>query len=163
MRTFRSARFLVLPAVVIPLVLSTVVLSGTAWAKGAKAVACRSLNGTAGGSWSFNGCNQPAITGGNTTGMSKPFPTAPVSSGSLTITWNPVGEAHRGPTPGTTTVSYSATQLTGHKDKCRGSAEWELLGRVTSNTVSPAVRGKLKIFACVTPSGVLSQRKPVRV
>ena len=35
MRSFRSARLLVLPAVVVPLVLSTVVLSGTAWAKGA--------------------------------------------------------------------------------------------------------------------------------
>ena len=84
------------------------------------------------------------------TAISKPFPTAPVSFGSLTITWNPVGEAHRGGPAGTTTFSYSATQLTGHKDKCRGASEWVLLGRVTSNTVSPAVKGKFKVFACVS-------------
>jgi hypothetical protein len=82
----------------------------------------------------------------------------------LTITWNPVGEAHRGGPAGTTTFSYSAMQLTGHNDKCKGiPTEWELLGKVTGNTVSPKVRGKLKVFACVSASGVLSQRKPVKL
>jgi hypothetical protein len=147
---------------VLPLVLSTVVLSGTAWAKGAKAVSCKTLSGTAGGSWSLNGCNQPAITGGNTTGITPNFPTT-AGFGTIVITWNPVGEAHRGGPAGTTTFSYSASQLTGHKNKCRGSSEWQLLGTVKSNTVSPAVRGKLKVFACVSSFGVLSQHKPVKL
>ncbi len=164
MRSLRATRLLVLPALVVPLVLGIVVPSGTAWAKGAKAVACKTLHGTAGGSWYLQGCNQPAITGGDTTGIDKPFPNAPVAFGSLTITWDPVGEAHRGGPAGTTTFSYSAMQLTGHKDKCKGiPTEWEVLGKVTSNTVSPKVKGKLKIFACVSPSGVLSQHKPVKL
>src|SRR6202158_5582946 len=96
MRSFRAARLLVLPALVVPLLLGIVVPSGTAWAKGAKAVSCKTLHGTAGGSWSLQGCNQPGITGGDTTGISQPFPTAPVSFGSVTITWDPLGEAHRG-------------------------------------------------------------------
>ena len=162
MRTFRSARVLVLPALVLPLALSTVVLSGTAWAKGAKAVSCKTLTGTAGGSWSLNGCNQPAITGGNTTGITPNFPTT-AGSGTMVITWNPAGEAHRGGPAGTTTFSYTAAQLTGHKDKCRGSSEWSLLGQVTGNTVSPKVKGKLKVFACVSRTGALTQHKPVKL
>jgi hypothetical protein len=150
------------------LLLGIVVPSGTAWAKGgAKAVSCATLMGQAGGTWSLQGCNQPAITGGNTTGISQPFPTTPVISGSLKITWNPVGEAHRGGPAGTTNLSYSAKQLTGHRDKCRGIfagfAEWELQGRVTSNTVVK-VKGSLKLFACVSASGALSsQRKSVKL
>jgi hypothetical protein len=165
MRSFRTARLLVLPALVVPLLLGIVVPSGTAWAKGAKAVSCVTLMGQAGGTWSLEGCNQPAITGGNTTGISQPFPTAHVGSGSLTITWNPEGEAYMGGPAGTTTFSYSAMQLTGPKDKCMGiPTEWELQGWVTGNTVSPKVKGKLKLFACVGPLGVLSsQRKSVKL
>ena len=164
MRSFRAARILVLPALVVPLVLGIVVPSGTAWAKGAKAVSCQTVGGTVGpsGSWYLEGCTQPAITGGNTTAISKPFPTAP-SRGSLTVTWNPSGEAHRGGPAGTTTFSYSAMQLTGHKDKCPGATEWELTGNVTGNTVSPKVKGKLKLFACVSASGVLSPHKKVKL
>ncbi len=163
MRPFRSARLLVIPALVFPVVLSTVALSGTAWAKGAKTVVCRELSGTAGSTWALSDCTQPAITGGNSTATSTPFPT---HSGffSVVVTWNPVGEAHRGGPAGTTTFHYSATQLVGHKNKCGASStEWSLAGTVFSNTVSPKVKGKLKVFACVSRSGALSQKKPVKL
>jgi hypothetical protein len=163
MRSFRSARLLVLPMVVLPLVLSTVVLSGTAWAKGAKTVKCVTLAGTAGGAWSLEGCSQPAVTGGNTTATSTPFPTK-AGIYTVVITWNPVGEAHRGGPAGTTTFTYSALQKIGHRNKCGAtSTEWELSGSVRRNTVSPAVKGKLKMFACVSKSGALSQKKPIKL
>ncbi len=164
MRPFRCARLLVIPALVLPVVLSSVALSGTAWAKGAKTVVCRQLSGTAGStSWSLDDCTQPAITGGNSTAMSTPFPTA-AGFHSVTVTWNPVGEAHRGGPAGTTTFHYSASQLMGHKNKCgTSSTEWELVGTVTANTVSPKVKGKLKVFACVSRSGALMQKKPVKL
>jgi hypothetical protein len=163
MRPFRSARLLMIPALVLPIVLSTVALSGTAWAKGAKTVACKQLTGTAGGTWALSDCTQPAITGGNSTAVSKPFPTTAGFS-SVVVTWNPVGEAHRGGPAGTTTFSYSASQLVGHKNKCgTSSTEWSLVGSVTANTVSPKVKGKLKVFACVSRSGALRQKKPIRL
>ncbi len=166
MRPSRSVRLIVIPALVVPLALSTVVLSGTAWAAKVKAkpVNCRTLMGTAGGSWGFEGCTQPAITGGNTTGISIPFPTS-VGFYTAVITWNPAGQAHRGPHAGTTTVSFAVTQRTGHHNKCgTGKTEWKLAGTIKSNTVSPQVKGKLKIFACVTISShALSGKKPVKL
>jgi hypothetical protein len=164
MRRFRSARLLVIPALVLPVVLSTVALPGTAWAKGAKTVTCRELTGTAGTTlWYFEDCTQPAITGGDSTMMSTPFPTA-AGRYSVKVTWNPVGEAHRGGPAGTTTFGYSASQLVGHKNKCgTSSTEWELVGTVTANTVSPKVKGKLKAFVCVSRSHALTQKKNVRL
>jgi hypothetical protein len=62
-------------------------------------------------------------------------------------------------------VSLNVSQLVAKKNRC-GSAfsEWSLAGTVTGNTVSPAVKGKVKIFACVNNStGVVTGKKPVKL
>jgi len=155
MRPFRSVRLLAIPAVIVPLMLSAVVVSGPAFARGVsgkKTVACRTLSGTAGGSWALLGCNQTVITGFSSLAITPSFPTAATPDFVATITWNQ--GAHRGPTNGTTTITVSVFKP---KNKCAsGSTEWELNGAVTSNTVSPAVKGKVKMFACVTASHVVS-------
>lgn len=153
MRPFRSVQMLTIPALAVPLLLSSVVLDGPAMAKGNKTVNCRTVTGTVAG-WGLEGCTQPAITGGNSTGIDQPFPTT-AGPYTATITWNPLGEAHRGGPPGTTTISVNVSQV--RKNKCAsGSAEWQLVGSILSNTVSPAVKGKVKVVACVSSSAMVS-------
>jgi hypothetical protein len=160
MRSFRAARFLVLPALVIPLMLSTTVLSGTAWAKGgSKPIKCQSVAGSYGGSWSLNGCTQPTIVGtGNPQGsIASSFPTSPA-----TITW---GEpVNRDLTPVTTVIRFTVSQLTGRKDKCHGGLEYSVVGTIVSNSRTPGVKtgGKLKMFVCDV-GGALSAHKPARL
>jgi len=150
MRPFRAVRLLVIPAVVVPVVLSTVVVSGAAWAKGDKAVICRSVSGTA-SSWQLMGCNNPAITGGSSTAVTAFSPTMTAA----TITWAP--GAKRGGPPDTSTISMSVFATT--KNKCSvGSVEYEMLGKVAGNSFSPAlkVNHKVKIFVCESISGSLT-------
>ena len=163
MRPFRSARLLVIPALVLPVVLSTVALSGTAWARAPRPLSADSCQGRREVPGLSATAPSPPSPAGDSTATSTPFPTH-AGFFSVVVTWNPVGEAHRGGPAGTTTFHYSATQLVGHKNKCgTSSTEWSLAGTVLSNTVSPKVKGKLKVFACVSKSGTLSQKKPVKL
>lgn len=111
-------------------------LSGPAFAKGPKGpkpvrVTCTHLSGTAGGTVTISGCNQPAATGGSGT-----FQSAGLGkSGSATVTWNGTG---------TTTFSYSTTLPA--KSKCgTGKTEAILHGAIRSNTeTNPATDGGVK-------------------
>jgi hypothetical protein len=160
MRPFRLVRLLVVPALALPLVLSTIVLPGTAWAKGSKTVKCVILNGTYGGSWSLSGCSPVAIAGAAGSGngpqatVAQNFPVSPA-----TITWGT--PANRRAAPLKTTITFGVSELTGHRDKCgAGSKEFNVTGTVTGNSATPGVRigGKVKIFVC-DKAGVLSSHK----
>lgn len=160
MRPFRLVRLLVVPALALPLVLSTVVLPGTAWAKGSKTVKCVMLNGTYGGSWSLSGCSPVTITGSAGSGgrpqatVAQNFPVSPA-----TITWGTPANRHAAPLK--TTITYAVSELTGHRDKCgAGSREFIVAGTVTGNSATPGVRigGKIKILVC-DKGGVLSSHK----
>ena len=151
MRPFRSLRPVLAPALAVPLVLSALVLNGPAWAKAtSKAVVCHSVEGTV-ANWGLVGCTQPLITSTGSQAIDTPFPSA-VGPYSATITWNTLDQPHRGDPPGTTTISVKVT--TPRKDKCaHGSSEWQLAGFVASGTTTPAIKGKVKIVACVTSGG----------
>jgi hypothetical protein len=160
MRPFRLVRLLVVPALALPLVLSTIVLPGTAWAKGSKTVKCVHLNGTYGSSWSLTGCSPVTIAGSVGSGnrpqatVAQNFPTSPA-----TITWGT--PANRRALPLQTTIQFTVAELTGHKDKCgTGSREFLVSGSVTGNSESVGVRigSKVKIFVC-DKAGVLSSHK----
>jgi len=43
-----------------------------------------------------------------------------------------------------------------------GSVEWELLGSIGTQTVSPGVKGKVRIYVCQTAGGMLSNRNPTK-
>jgi hypothetical protein len=159
MRSFRAARFLVLPALVIPLLISTAVPSGTAWAKSAKSkpIKCQSVGGSYAGPWSLAGCSQPTIVGAGPGSIASPLTSSPA-----TITW---GEpVNRDLSPLTTVVSFSVSQLMGRKDKCQGGSEYSVVGTIVSNSRTPGVKvgGKLKMFVCDT-GGALSAHKPARL
>ncbi len=159
MRPFRVLRLLTIPAVIVPLVLSGLIASGPAWARGINAkkpVACRTVTGTV-SSWELQSCSNPAITGGFSTSITPAFPTTAQIGFDITITWNPDDAAKAGGPSGTTTVKVSVSKLT--KNKCAaGKTEWEVSGAVLSNTVKPAVKGKIKIFVCESTSGALTNR-----
>jgi len=108
-------------------------------------------------SWQLASCGPPAITGGYSTLITPAFPTTAQIAFQATITWNPNDAAKAGGPAGTTTIKVAALKTA--KNKCAtGSTEWELAGAVASNTVSPAVKGKVKIFACVSTSGALTNK-----
>ncbi len=158
MRSFRSVRLLVIPALVLPLVLSTVVVSGSAWAKGSKPVKCTRLSGTYGGSWTLGDCSPFTVIGsGNPAGtISTAFPRSPA-----VITWGTPVNRHASPLQ--STISFVVSQLTGHKNKCGpGALEYELVGSIMHNSASPGVKGKVKLFVCDT-GGVLKAAKKLRL
>lgn len=160
MRPFRSARVLVIPALVVPLVLGTLAVSGPAFAKSPTAksvVACRTVGGTV-SNWTLSSCSAPAITGDNSTSITPAFPTTAQLTYQATITWNNGRNGARGgSTPGTTTIKVSASNPT--KNKCAtGSTEWELVGTISASTGSPTAKGKVKIFACVSNAGVVTNK-----
>jgi len=152
MRPFRSARLLLIPALVLPLVLATVVGPTQAWARGGNvSVKCYTLTGTWGGSWQV-ACQQPLVTGtfGN---VAANFPTS-----SSTVIWG-AGNNPMIP-PDHTTFSMTTRQRTGRTDKCHaGSSEYLVTGRVISNTKTPGIKGKVRGFVCVSGSGALSLLK----
>jgi hypothetical protein len=79
------------------------------------------------------------------------------------ITWSTPVDRHL--LPLTTTVSFRTVELTGHKDRCGGTArEFSLVGSVLSNSRAPGVKvnGKVKMFIC-DAGGVLSQRKAAKL
>ncbi len=160
MRPFRSVRLLAIPALVVPLLLSAVVVSGPAFAKNPNAkqpVMCRTVTGTV-SSWQLLSCNAAPITGSQSNSITPAFPTTAQINYEATIAWNNGRYGGRGGNPaGTTTIKASASATP--KNKCAlGSTEWELAGTILSNTVVPAVKGKVKIFACVSTSGALTNR-----
>ncbi len=164
MRSFRAARLLVLPTLVLPLMLSAILLPGTAWAKsGVKPVKCRSVTGTYSGTWYLMGCYQTGKQGGyevigtGNDAISMPFSpsSAPVTA---TVTWGPL------PDPALphliSTIRFTTTQLAQKKDKCgSGMTEFEVSGSVVSSNKTPGIKlGRLKIFVCNT-GGALSAHK----
>jgi hypothetical protein len=166
MRSFRAARLLVLPALALPLLLSAVLLPGTAWAKSAtKPVKCPSVTGTYGSTWYLMGCSQPGKQGGYLvigTGndpFSTPFlPSAgPVTA---TVTW---GELPNPSLPHLkSTVHITTTQLSKKKDKCGTGTEYLVTGSVVSNSKPVGIKlGKLKMFVC-NNGGALSAHKKFR-
>ncbi len=153
MRPFRSARLLVIAALVFPLVLATVVLPTQAWARGLGNVKvnCYTLTGSWGGSWQLT-CQQELVTGtfGN---VAASFPTSP----SIVI-WST--GANPAIPPDRTTISMTTTQRTGRHDKCHtGFQEYVVRGAVTYNTETPGIKGKVKAFVCVSGGGALSLLK----
>jgi hypothetical protein len=158
MRSFRSVRLLVIPALVLPLLLSTVVVSGSAWAKGSKPVKCTRMSGTYGGSWTLSDCSPFTVIGsGNPAGtIATAFPRSPA-----VITWGTPVNRHASPLQ--STISFMVSQLTGHKNKCgRTALEYELVGSITHNSTSPGVKGRVKLFVCDT-GGVLKAAKKLRL
>jgi hypothetical protein len=164
MRSFRAARLLVLPGLVLPLVLSAVLLPGTAWAKSAtKPVKCQSVIGTYGGTWWLKGCTQQGKQGGlqvigiGNDAISTNFaPSSGPTAG--TVMW---GELPNPSLPHlTSNISLTTTQLPSKKDKCGpGTIEFEVSGSVVSNSYAPGIKlGKLKMFVCDS-GGALSARK----
>ena len=157
MRPFRSLRLLTIPALAVPLLLSTFVAGGSAWARGgSKAVVCKTVMGTV-SDWALEGCTQPLITSTGSQephGIDMPFPTS-AGPYSATITWNTLDNPHRGGPPGTTTINVNVSAP--HKDKCAaGSSEWQLIGSISAGTTTPAVKGKVKIVACVSSSNAVT-------
>ena len=156
MRPFTTARLLMVPALAVALALTASVVSGPAWAgtNGKKPVTCLTLIGNA-TSWNLMNCTPGQITGGFSTSISKPFPRV-AGIYSATITWNAAAtEGARGSSTKTTNISGSASEAP--KNKCApGAVEWELLGTLGTQTVTPAVKGKVKIYACVTSGGALN-------
>jgi len=153
MRPFRSARLLI-PVLVIPVVLATVVLPTQAWAHGPSKVSvkCYTLTGTWGvGNWTLT-CNQEQVTGSMGT-VAANFP-----SSTATVIWG--NGPNRLIPPDQTTFSMATSQRMGRFDKCpSGSSEFVVSGGVISNTQTPAVKGKVKAFVCVNGGGALSLLK----
>ncbi len=115
---------------------------------------CLTLTGTA-TSWNLLNCSPNYITGGFSTSINKPFPRV-AGIYSATITW----EAEAGRVGGRGNPGKSNIQGTVSKalvNKCAtGSVEWELLGTLGTQTVTPAAKGKVKIYVCVTSGGMLN-------
>ena len=155
MRPFRAMRLLMIPAVAVALMLSALVASGSAWARvpKSKSALCKTLSST-GGVWSLAQCTAPTETGGNSTAITpQPFPTT-AGTFTVVITWNNAAVLNPETTPKTT---IRATASKPFKDRCAaGSTEWQLIGSVTGNTAVPGVSGRVKILACVTKSGAVS-------
>jgi hypothetical protein len=115
-------------------------------------VICKAVLGTV-SNWGIEGCTQPAITSSASQGINMPFPTA-TGSYSATITWNNLDQQPRG-VPGTTTISVTVSNP--HKDRCAaGSSEWQLVGSISANSTTPAVKGKVKILACVSTANFVT-------
>jgi hypothetical protein len=152
---------LAVPALAVPLLLCAVVASGPAYAKNANSnqtVNCRSVGGTL-SSWTLGGCSAPPITGNTSTAITPAFPTRAQIDFEATITWNNARLGGRaGGSDGTTTIKVSVFAVT--RNKCpTANTEWELAGTILGNTpAKPAVKGKVKIFACVSNSGALTNR-----
>jgi hypothetical protein len=148
-----------IPALAVPLLLSTVVIPGSASAKpnGSRTVKCLSLDGTYGGSWSLDLCGPGASTpiigagGGGPQGtIATAFPDSPA-----TIDW---GRSVDHPSGLVTTITFSVSQQMGHKNRCGAtSSEWELSGAAQpTNSAIPGVKGKTKMYVCESAGGVLS-------
>ena len=155
MRPFRTARLLMIPALAVALALSASGVSAPAWAgaQSKKPVTCNTLLGTA-TSWNLAGCTPGYITGGFSTAISRPFPHV-AGIYSATITWN--GADGQGPRGHSGTTNIMGTVSKALANKCAtGSVEWELLGSLGTQTVSPKVKGRVKIYVCVTSGGVLN-------
>jgi len=161
MRRFRSVRLLVISALTVPLVLSAVVVPGSAWAKpnGSRTVKCLSLSGTYGGSWSIDLCGPAAATpiigtvGGPPQGaIATPFTSTATSA---VIDWKASQDY---PSGLVTTISFSVSAQLGHKNKCGSSSqEWEVSGAAQpTNSAVPGVKGKTKMYVCESAGGVLS-------
>jgi hypothetical protein len=166
MRRFRSARLLVIPGIVVPLVVSSVVLAEPAWAKhiSSKPATCAAISGTVGGTWDLNLCSPTSIVGNaqnpnpNQGTVSQDFPTSPA-----TIQWSPTGSRHSSGVQ--TTISFTVTARTGHHDRCgAGNSEVELKGSIVSNSPSgvAGLKGKVKMFVCEGPLGALSAQKKMK-
>jgi len=154
MRPCRSMRLLVFPAVAVPLLLSTLVASGPAWAKVSKGKSgfCKTL-GSTGGMWFLGSCTQPEATGNGSVSITpQPFPTS-VGRFTSVITWGHLST--RTNANAQTTVAF--TESKAPKNRCAtGSTEWQLIGTITNNTGVIGVKGRVKILACVTSSGTVS-------
>jgi hypothetical protein len=142
------------PALAVPLALSTLVLNGTAWAKGgSKAVVCKTVMATV-TNWALEGCTQLFITSTQSQSIDTPFPTAS-GSYTATITWSTLDQPHRGGPAGTTTIAVNVSAP--RKNKCAfGSTEWQLAGFIAGGTTTPAIKGKVKIVACVSSTGMVT-------
>ena len=159
MRSFRSVRLLVIPALVVPLVLSTVVVSGSAWAKGSKPVKCTRMSGTYGGSWTLSDCSPFTVIGsGNPAGtIATAFPRSPA-----VITWGTPVNRHASPLQ--STISFVVVAADRAQEQVRGNGSGVRARRGPSRTTpsAPGVKGKVKLFVCDT-GGVLKAAKKLRL
>lgn len=136
MRRTRTIRLLMIPALLAPVVVGSLALSGTAFAKskGPKpaTVNCTNLGGNTGTSVTVSGCSPSAATGGS--GVFTVFQIVSETSSGNVVTWA---------NGATATYSLSATPILNDqkKDKCPGGdtasgpIEVKLTGSVTSQTI----------------------------
>ncbi len=159
MRRHRTIRVLLIPALAAPLALAALVApAGSAWARGQNLpVTCVGMTGNSGGTLSLNGCAHPNRTGSQgtiTLGPSQDYPTSPA-----TITWGP-GLIPSNPHL-VTTIKFKVIWIV-KREKCgAGAYEFKLMGSVSGNSVSPGVRGRVKLIECDS-DGVLSNLGSVR-
>ena len=157
MRRHRTIRVLLIPALAAPLALTALFATGgSAWARGQNLpVSCVGMTGNSGGTLSLNGCTHPDRTGSQgtiTLGPSQNYPTSPA-----TITWSP-GTDRSNP-PLVTTIKFKVIWIV-RRERCgAGAYEFKMMGSVSGNSVSPGVKGRVKLIECDT-DGLLSDLSP---